>query len=103
MLRHSEPVFLSYFIIFAVSVALLQEHTFERVSIKYGKAITFVQARSVRTCMDSCIHHCQCRYVRFTKSTKGCQLFDSVLLYSGGEISHPDSDVVDFKKVLYNI
>jgi len=98
MFTHSKAVILSLCVIFTVIISLLQEQTFERVSIKYGKVITSIQARSIRTCMDSCLQHCKCRYVRFTKSNKGCQLFADVLLYYGAATTLP-SDVVDFKKV----
>jgi len=96
---YAKPAILSLFMIFAVSVGLLQEQTFERVSIKYGKVIKTSQVRSVRTCVDTCLQHCECRYVRFTKNSKVCQLFDDVLLYYGIEQTPPSLDVVDFKKV----
>jgi len=102
MYRYVKQAILSLVLIFTVSVGLLQEQTFERVSIKYGKVIKSSQTRSVRTCVDSCLQHCECRYVRFTKKSKVCQLFDDVLLYYGNEQT-PSSDVVDFKKVYFRV
>ena len=100
MFTHSKAVILSLCVIFTVSISLLQKQTFERVSIKYGNLIKSIQARSIRTCVDSCLQHCECRYVRFTKSSKGCQLYADVLLYYVSGETLPSSDVVDFKKVL---
>ena len=99
MFGHSKPVMLSLFVVFTVSIALLQENTFERVSIKYGKVISISQARSVFTCVESCLQHCECRFVRFTKINNTCQLFADVLLYYGSNSMPSSSDVVDFKKV----
>jgi len=99
MFTHSKAAILSLCVIFTVSISLLQEQTFERVSIKYGNVIKSIQARSIRTCVDSCLQLCECRYVRFTKSSKGCQLFADVLLYYGSAATPSSSDVVDFKKV----
>jgi len=99
MYRYVKPAILSLVLIYTASVGLLQEQTFERVIIKYGKVITSIQTRSVVTCVDSCLQHCECRYVRFTKSSKGCELFGNVLVYYGSEQTPPSSDVVDFKKV----
>ena len=99
MYRYIKPAILSLVLIFTGSVALLQEHTFERVTIKYGKVITISQALSIRTCVYSCLQHCECRYVRFTKSNNSCQLFVDVLLYYGSNSMPSSSDVVDFKKV----
>jgi len=99
MFRQIKQVLCTLSMIFCVSVELLQEQTFERVSVKYGKVMKSSQARSVRTCVDLCLQHCECRYVRFIKSTKECQLFDYVLLYYGSEQTPPSLDVVDFKKV----
>jgi len=99
MYRYVKPAILSLVLIFTVSVGLLQEQTFERVIIKYGKAIKSSQARSVLTCVDSCLQQCECRYERFTKSSKVCELFGEVLVYYGSEQTPPSSDVVDFKKV----
>ena len=85
MLRRSERVILLFFFtIFTVSVTvsmgLLQEQTFERVRFIDGKLIKSSLARSIRTSVDSCLQLCECRYVRFTKSSKVCQLFEDVLL-----------------------
>jgi len=99
MFTNSKSAILSFFMIFSVSVGLLQEQTFERVNIKYGNVIKSSPARSVRTCVDSCLQDCECRYVRFTKSSKVCQLFGEVLVYYGSATTRPSSDVVDFKKV----
>jgi len=104
MFRRSERVILLLFTIITVNVTvsmgLLQEQTFERVSFKDGKLIKFSLARSIRTCVDSCLQLCECRYVRFTKSSKLCQLFEDVLLYYGSAAMPPFSDEIDFKKVL---
>ena len=101
MFRHSKPVIWSLSMIVSVSVGLLQEQAFKRVHIKYGILIKYSPTRSIRTCVDYCLQHCECRYVRFTKSTQGCQLFDDVLLHYGSEPTPPTSDVSDFKKVYY--
>ena len=98
MFGHSKPVMLSLFVVFTASIALLQENTFERVIIKYGNVISISQVRSIRTCVELCLHRCECRFVRFTKSNRICQLFADVLLYYGSN-SMPSSDVVDFRKV----
>ena len=99
MYRYVKPAIVSLVLIFTVSVGLLQEQTFERVIIKYGKVIKSSQTRSVMTCVDSCLQHYECRYVRCTKSSKVCELFGDVLLYYGSVATLPPSDVDDFKKV----
>jgi len=99
MYRYVKPAIVSLVLIFTVSVGLLQEQTFERVIIKYGKVIKSSPTRSVLTCVDSCLQHCECRYVRFTKSSKVCELFVNVLLYYGSVATLPPADVDDFKKV----
>jgi len=99
----TKPAILSRVVIFTVSVGLMQEQTFERVVIKYGKVITSIQTRSVLTCVDSCLQQCECRYVRFTKSSKVCELFGDVLVYYGSEQTPSSSDVVEFKKVYYRV
>jgi len=99
MFGHSNSVILSLFVVFTASIALLQENTFERVIIKYGKVITISQARSVFTCVESCLNHCECRFVRFTKNNNSCQLFTDVLLYYGSNFTSSSLDDVDFKNV----
>jgi len=97
-------VFVLLFMIVTVSItvsdALMQEQTFERVKFMDGKLIKSILVRSIRTCVDSCLQLCECRYVRFTKSSKVCQLFEDVLLYYGSSATPPFTDEVDFKKVL---
>ena len=99
MFTHSKAVILSLCVIFTVSISLLKEQTFERVNIKYGKVILISQSRSDFTCVESCLHRCECRFVRFTKSNNNCQLFADVLLYHGSYSMLSFSDVVDFRKV----
>ena len=89
MYRYVKPALLSLVLIFTISVGLLQEQTFERVIIKYGKVIISIQTRSVLTCVFSCLQQCECRYVRFTKSSKVCELFGNVLVYYGSEQTPP--------------
>jgi len=99
MFGHSKPVILSLVVVFTVSIALLQENTFERVIIKYGNVISISHVRSDFTCVESCLHRFECRFVRFTKSNNSCQLFADVLLYYGSNSMPSSSDVVDFRKV----
>ena len=107
MFKRSKLVLVLLFMIFTVSItvseALVQEQTFERVKFMDGKLIKSILVRSIRTCVDSCLQLCECRYVRFTKSSKLCQVFEDVLLYYGSSATPPFSDEVDFKKVLLRL
>jgi len=103
MFRRSQQVILLLFTIITVNVTvsmeLLQEQTFERVSFKEGKLTKSILARSVQTCVVFCLQLHECRYVRFTKRSATCQLFEDVLLYYGSAATPLLSDEVDMKKV----
>jgi len=83
--------------VFTVTAALLQQQTFERSRFKDGTVIRSIQERSLYTCVELCLQLRECRYLRFIKLSKECQLYSYVLLYYGNESS--DEDVVDIKKV----